>query len=820
VGLRLALARLAATPLFTVFSIVSLASGVAITTAVYSVVDSLMLRDLGVPDRDRAAFVVSTYGGRARQDTVSAPDVDDLKRELRSFSSLASSAAIMPSVSSTSHAELIFAEAVDDAYFTTLRIGASRGRVIQSADQSRAADVVVISDAFWRSRLAADADAIGRAIRVNGRPFEVIGVAPPRFEGIHGPLRRSQLWIPLAAEASLGTTRTLAGRGPREQRTLMVFGRLARDAGEAQASSELATVAARLDREFPPPQSVTRRGPSDRNWSAKTFDAIYRDEDKSLRSFGLTIVALVGLVLVVACTNLANLVLARGTARQGELAVRMAMGASRGRLVWEQCIESLLLAGGGAVASYALFQFVAAMMTTDFTVGPMAAMRLPIRPALDGPAMTVALVSTLLALTVFGLEPAIQLARTLDIRSALAAGATGIRPRVRRQRMVIRWQVAIAAGFFIVATMFIRGTLNLAAHDSGVELDRFAVATLNFDNGVWDEARIRRAVDRVIEEGGKDPAIEAVSASTGLPFGVPPALQVSIAAADFPDGLNLPPSLAVAATPALFKTLGVAIVRGRGFTDADTATGSPVVILSELAARTLFRSVDVVGRSVAMRQGERRSIAEVVGVAGDTDVRVIYIDRRPLIYLPLTPQASRGITLAARSTGSGARAVPALREAIRKADPDLAVEVIGTGRSVLTGRFEILRSIGMFTLYLGGFTLLLSMVGLFGVQSHVVSFRTREIGVRMSVGASARQIKLMVLKDGYRPVIEGLVLGLWGGLAGRFIVRAYMDVDVNVFDPLMLLFTPIPLILAAFLACYWPASRAARLDPTVALRCE
>ena len=164
--------------------------------------------------------------------------------------------------------------------------------------------------------------------------------------------------------------------------------------------------------------------------------------------------------------------------------------------------------------------------------------------------------------------------------------------------------------------------------------------------------------------------------------------------------------------------------------------------------------------------------------------------------------------------------MPALREAIRKADPDLSVDAIGTGRAVLTGPFELLRAAGMGTLYLGAFTLLLSMVGLFGVQSHVVSYRTREIGVRMSVGASARQIKLMVLKDGYRPVIEGLILGLWGGLAGRVIARSYMDVDVNVVDPWMLLITPIPLILAAFFACYLPASRAASVDPTVALRCE
>ena len=820
-GLRLALGRLAATPMFTLFSVLSLASGVAITTAVYSVVDAVMLRDLGVRDSDRAAFVVTASAGGPRPSALSAPDFEDLRREQRVFTSISASASILPAVASTTHGELVAAEAIDGEYFTTLGITAPWGRVIQRADHETGARVVVLSDELWRTKFAADPQVVGRTTRINGLAFEIVGVAQPRFDGIHGPLNRTRLWIPLGAEPALGTSKPLAGRGPREHRRLTVFGRLAENVTAAQASADLATISARFDREFP--SAMTGRlapAPSDRAWSASTFDALYRDEDNSLRRFGFTLVALVALVLLVACTNLANLLLARGTARQGELAVRMAMGASRSRLIWEQCLESLLLAGGGAVASYVMFQVVAAMMTTDFTFGPFRAATLSIRPSLSGSAVGVAVASMLLALLVFGLEPAVQLARSVDIRSALAAGATGVRPRVGRQRMVIRWQVAIAAGFFIVATMFIRNTFNLAAHDSGVELDRFAVATLNFDNGVWDDARIRRAVNRVLEEGAKDQALQAMSASTGLPFGVPSALQVAMALPDHPDQLNVQAPLAVAVTPGFFTTLGIPVVSGRSFHDGDAARGSAVVMLNEVAARSMFRSLDVAGRTLLTRQGTQQILAEVIGVARDTDTRFIYGDRRPMIYLPLTPQAARGLTLAARSNTSAARAVPALREAIRKADPDLAVDVIGTGRAVLTGPFELVRSMGMGTLYLGAFTLLLSMVGLFGVQSHVVAHRTREIGVRMSVGATARQIKLMVIKDGYRPVVEGLVLGLWGGLAARVIARSYMDVDVAVVDPWMLLFTPIPLIAAAFVACYWPAARAARVDPTVALRCE
>ena len=800
--------------MFTIFSILSLASGVAITTAVYSVVDTLMLTDSGITQPDRAAFVVTPGSGRMQYGSLSDADFEQLKASQQSFSSLTAAMAISPSVTAMSNAAVLSAEAVEGTYFTTLGVAATYGRLIQPSDEW--ARVAVLSDDFWRSDFAGDPNVIGRTVRVNGHTFEIVGVASRTYRGLFGSLRATSVWIPLGAEALLASKRP--GQGER----LLVVGRLAQGRTLTAASAELATMAARLDQELPLHAPGTLAAPIARRWSARSV-ASMSDDDNSLRRFGMTLVGLVGLVLVVACTNLANLVLARGTARQGELAVRMAMGASRGRLIWEQCIESLILAAMGTIASYVMFQLVSAMMTMDFVIGvPFGGTAtLSIRPALNGSAITVAIVSMLLALAVFGLEPAVQLARTLDIRSALAAGATGIRPRVGRQRMVIRWQVAIAAGFFIVATMFIRSTLSQARHDPGVDLDRLVVAVLSFENGAWDDERIRRTIDRIVKDGQGDAEVASISASTGLPFGVP-ALDAAVARPNDIDALKRPAVVAVAATPSIFKTLGVEIVRGRGFNETDGPAAPPALILSELAARQFFSSGDPIGQQLAIRRPQHPdTTAIVVGVARDTDVRWIYSDRRPLIYLPLAQNFARAITVAARSTRDVGAAIQVLRETIRKADPDLAVTAIGTGDQILAGPFVLVRSLGLGTLYLGGFTLLLSMVGLFGVQSHVVAHRTREIGVRMSVGATAGQIKLMVLKDGYRPVIEGLALGLWGGLAGRFLLRAYTDLEnVTIFDPWMLLLTPIPLMAAAFCASYWPAARAASVDPTVALRCE
>ncbi len=819
--LRQAIRRLVAAPFFTVFAVVSLAAGVAITTAVYSVVDSLLFAGLGIDDPDRVVSIATLSNGRSREAAITEPELEHLRASTSSFAAVAASVVVYPPVTSSANAEVTPTEAVDGSYFKTFGINAIIGRTIDDRDRQSGARVAVLSHEFWKRRFAGDRAIAGRTIRIAGHTFEVIGVAPAKFLGPFARPRVTNLWIPLGAETGM-TANSVSSAG-REQRRMTVFGRLAPDATLAMASAELTATAQRLDRELPLAGSRDPLQATTRAWAVKPI-AGPDDDDGGTRRVGLTIVILIAMVLVAACTNLANLVLARGATRQGELAVRMAMGASRARLVWEQCVESAILASLGAIASYVMFIALSAWMTQDFAIvaPPMGRMMVPIRPALNAQALGVAAISMLLALAVFGLEPAIQLARNLDIRGALAAGATGVRPRARRQRMVIRWQVAVAAGFFILATMFIKATIEQARHDTGVELDRIAVATLDFQSGVGDEARMRRVVGRVLEEARQDPGVAAVAASTGLPFGIQPAMQVGIAlpGADPSGELTRAATAAIAVSPAFFQTTGVRIVEGRAFTDDDRQGGAAVMIVSQLLARQLFGTGSAVGREVIVKRQQETRAATIVGVAHDTDVGMIYSPPRPLAYLPLDQHFNPLITVTARSSDDGAKAVAPLREAIRRADLDLGVDIVGAGRQMLSGPFELMRSAGRGTLYLGAFTLLLSMVGLFGVQSHAVAYRTREIGVRMSMGASAAQIKMMVMKDGYRPVLEGLALGLWGGLAGRAIVRASVDIDVAIVDVWMIVITPIPLVLAAFCACYLPAARAASVDPTEALRCE
>ena len=826
--LRLAARRLLATPLFTVFAVLSLAIGVAVTTAVYSVVDAVFLRDAGARDPDRVVIVVTPYDGLFVHGSISLPDFQDLRAAQTSFTSISASASFTPAVASSVTTELLAAEAVDGAYFSTLGVSPAMGRTIQPADDAGAARVVVLSHALWRRRFGANPAVVGQSIRISGQPFEVVGVAAASFEGVSGPLPGTRLWIPLSTSALRATVDQAAEASaprsaisPRDRRQLVVFGRLAPAVTVAAASAEVSAIAAALDTSFPPRTPSGQPRATERPWKGKTMAAISGDDTLAFRRVGRTIVALVALVLAVACTNLANLVLARGAARQHEIAVRRALGASRWRLVREQCAESLLLATAGGLAAYVVFQGLSVLMDVEFNLVLPEGGRwiLAVRPAPDGTALWIATASLLVSLVVFGLEPALQLTRSRDLRGELAAGVGVLgAPKARRQRTLLRWQVAISAGFFIVATMFVKYTIAEARHDPGIDLKRLGVAVLNFRTQQWDEARVRRTVDRVVEAARKDQAIEAVSVSTGMPLGLPAMRltlsQPEIAIGGTPDRYS---AVGVAATPSFFETIGVPILRGRGFDDRDHAGAAPVAILSEFTARRIFGTSDAVGRPVVV-EGNGRVTATVIGVARDTDVGYVFGESRPVVYLPLAQRYEPFLAIVARSTGDVAMAVRALRGALRQVDPDLAVEVIGTGRTVLAGASVFFRAAGVAALALGGLTLALAMVGLFGIQSHTVAHRTREIGVRISLGASPSQIQRMVLRDGYRPVVEGLVLGLFIGVIGRVIVRAYTDLDVTVIDPWLFFVVPIPLIVAAFCACYFPARRAAGVDPNVALR--
>lgn len=822
--LRLALRRLIATPTFTLFAVLSLGTGVGVTTAVYSTVNGLFWPETIIRDASRVAVLVGAETGNDVRRVVSVPDADDLRGRQTAFSRISASEIVTAAVALEPSTQLMSVEAVDGGYFQMLGVTPVRGRAIEQADIDSTASVAVISETMWRRRFNAARDVLGRTVRLSGRRFEIIGVTPDGFGGVMPPMRETHLWVPITT-GEWFTPRRPSALPERDRRRLTLLGRLKDGVDLDAATREVASLGDALDKSHPRHRRSTSGVPARRGWSLETADRLHSDTDIMWR-MGLLVFGLVAMVLVVACTNLSNLVLARGTMRHQEIAVRTALGASRWRLVREQLAESLILAALGGAASYGVLRVVMWWLSGELPLAGTARL-VSLQPQIDATVLGVGAVSLLAALAVFGLEPAFQVTRRRSVAVELTTGGgtVGV-PKARRQRTLIRWQVAISAGFFIIASMCVRYIAAEAQHDPGVELDGMGVAVVNFYAQGWDEARATRAIDQIVRHGAESPQVDAIAVSTGLPFGTTITPRTFLSPTDKPiiDRGEYAGAEGVAATPAYFQATGTRILRGRAFDHRDSRDAPGVIILGESAARRIFGRVDVVGRSLLVKVDSQRLRSEdpvrtvsIVGIAEDVDTGRFFSRRSDAVYMPLAQEYRPVLTVVARAA-SDSTAVHAVRQAVRTADPDLAIERIGTGDEMLAGPYVFLRGAGIVAVSLGALTLLLAMAGLYGVQSHIVLHRTREIGVRLSLGATAAQVKRLILKEGYRPVFEGLAIGVFIGLVGRAIVRSFLSAPISIFDPWMLILVPAPLIFAAFFACYLPAVRASRVEPYVALR--
>jgi len=675
---------------------------------------------------------------------------------------------------------------------------------------------MVLSERLWRTRFNADRAVVGHVVRLGGRSFEIIGVSAPGFEGLSETWRRAGAWIPLGAIAQFESGRPPSG-DLREWQRLHVIGLLKPSVIAEAADAEVRALAQRFDAAYPLRGYVKTDATFARRWSARPINAT-SETSGAARTAELLILGLIGLVLVVACLNLANLMLARGTSRQREFAVRRALGASRWRLVRELCVESSIVAVVGGALGLLLTRAILNFATVDI---PLPGGELSIEPRLDGASLAATATALLLSLLVFGIEPAFQLTRGA-VRGDLTGGDTTVgMPRSSRQRAFIRWQVAISATFLLIAAILAKVVVGQLRHDSGVDLDRLAVAVVPFARE-WDAERSRRVLRAAGENLRRDATLESIAISSGAPFGITATPFANLATEDrpFTAGDKGTFEFFLSSTPEIFRTLGVRIVRGRAFNDRDDAGAPQVMVLSEKAARDLFGAADPIGRRVLARNWGRPPDLPftVVGVSADTDAQSLTSRTTGVVYVPLAQHFEPRLAIVLARTGEPAAGARLIQNALRQADADLAVHQAGPASLVLAGPHVIARIAAILATTLGLLTLVLAMVGLFGIQSHLVARRTREVGVRMALGAAAGQIQLMVLRQGYRPVIEGLIMGLVFGALARTVIRAYLDARVTPIDPVAFAIVPVPLMLAAFFACYVPARRAARVDPNEALR--
>jgi predicted permease len=813
---------------------------VAATTLAFAVIHALLWTRAPIPEFDRLVDVSGERfaGGRSRdRGPFSWPDFLDLRAQQTTFSYLAASTWHQVSFVGRQASAVVNAGAVNGEFFQTFGLRAAAGRLIEPADdRPDAAPVVVLSYNFWRLRFDGDPGAIGTEVRVNGDRYRIVGVAPRGFNGadLSNVGRAGAIWVPLQTASGevpffrngqQQTVRQLLTTGGRDARWLAVRARLAVGSTIEQASQQVRAIGRNVEESSPTPREAESKVHASR--FGRLWFATEMRDDRPL-AFGRLFIALVGFVLLIGATNLANLALARGASREHEFAVRRALGASRPDLIREHLVESAFMGAAAAGVAWLLVTTLSKRLVME--IPGRADQFLLLDPHVSGPVLAFAMVAGLSALAVAGLWPALQLTGS-RLRGGLtsAGGTTPLHWHFHRR--VIRWQVAGSAALLFLAAASISAIVANVRHAAGIDVDRLALATFSFSTNRYDQVRGRTVIDAVLGEVSRQPGIAAAAASGGLPFdGTRVGSEWPVTRTDEPLAAHDDRSRSVHVVPAtsqIFHTLGVDLLRGRNFGVADTAASAPVAVISDSFARRLWGTPDVVGRDLVLwTPVPRREAAAptfrrvtVVGVASDTDAGSPGSREAGVMYLPIDQHPISRAVFTVRAAGDDPLlALGALRSAIVRSAPDLVLAETGTGPILLARAGLALSVVGTLVTSIGGAALLLAMTGLFGIVSELVSRRSREFGVRAALGASQRGIMQLVLVDGVRPVLGGIALGAFAGAIGRSIIASFLSAPIPAVDPVEFLAVAVLLVGAAAGACYWPARRAARVDPAVALR--
>lgn len=804
---RYAARALSRTPVFALVAVLSLAIGIGATTGIVTIANTLLLRPPpGVGHPERLVTIARTQEGNGF-DNFSYPNFQDY-RAARSLGALAA-LRIDPqavSLAGPDGGEPIQVSAVSGNLFDVLEARAALGRFFRPDEDGApgANPVAVLSQAFWRRRFAADSSIVGRPIVLNGSPFTVIGVARDRFQG---PFALApDLWVPLTATTLLGTPTNLFSE--RRAVWLIGIGRLAPDVGVSQAQAELSAIAARLARDYPDAnggQGVVVE-------PASLFPG---DMRASIDGFLGLLLAISGLVLIIASTNVAGMLLARATARRREIAVRLALGASRRRLVGQLAIESLMLFAAAAVAGLLIAHWL--------VIGLLALVaRLPVQLALDprldwrvlGFAVVVALVTGVLA----GLVPALQSTRP-DLVPSLKSdgGGYGGRQRLRLRSGLLVAQIALSMVLLMVAGLFARTLAHARSIDPGFDPHGVSIVSLDLGLANYGAEQGRRVAGEILDQTRALPGVRAAAVSAMLPLdgGGLGLGEITVAGRQPPD-----PHLGWRAdwnvvTPGYFTALGIPLVRGREFTEADRSGSGDVAILNETFAAALFPDEDPVGRTLI---NEGRSVT-VVGVARNAKYRSLGEAPRNFIYVPLGQRYFGRTHLVIRAVPGAAAPAGAVRRIVAAVNPALPIlrqqsMEQQTANALFPQRVALLVSGG-----LGLVALLLALLGIYGVTAFDVTQRTREIGVRVAVGAQRRHVLALVLRHGLVLASCGVVVGSLAAVAATRLLRGLLY-GVQPADGVALGGAAGLLVLAALLASWIPARRALRLDPVLALRSE
>jgi predicted permease len=831
--------RVCSTPLFSLFAVTTLALGIGATTAIYSIIRSVLQPPPGVKNIESIINIYHCpeFSGSIPIIGFSYGDYLDLCSRQTLFQDVTAWRFFRASFTTDVQAGTAWSEIVDGGYFNVLGVSAQLGRTLQhDDDKPSASPVVVISHSMWQSIFQGRSDVIGRFLKVNGRIYEIVGVAPAGFNGLSGGgMVRSALWVPLGNNTHLFSELHIGSLDPndREGRSLLVKGLLKPGRTVTEAAVDVAMIGKQLDLSYPIGRDLPSSGsggwhlPSynmNRQWSVRRAADIKVDDtlDAVIGPVAWTIMTAVVLVLLIACSNIANLMLARASGRRHDLAIRLALGASRSNLVRSLLAESGILAFAGGVVGIGIARIVIVLLGNDIEV--LSGLILHFEPRLDFAALFIAAFAAMLSLIVAGLVPALQSTRE-DLRSALATDASpGTRPRWRGRRILIAAQVTVSVLLLSITALYVDDVRRQSYHNSGLELERLALAEVDFTAQGYEEARVRQIANVVLEQMERRPDVDAAAVSSGLPVGVTtPGCML-----ESPGTKRWVTASFVAGTPGIFRTLGVHIVRGRAF-DNSAANGSDqVIVVNETTARQLFGTIDAVGREFKLVRsrwvGEKEHPMEtmrIIGVAADSDSGSVGQRTSGVVYLPFDQHYEGRLVFSVRARNNSEMLVGALRRTLRSIDSEAAIIQAGTGSAIAGPSVVYAQIMAGIAGTLGCLALVLALAGLYGVLSHVVSRRTWEIGVRMTLGARRSGVIRMVLWDGLRPVVLGILIGSIVGIAAQKLIRPQFRPLAELLPPqniAVLVAVPLLLLVVASIACLLPARRAASINPNSALR--
>jgi predicted permease len=830
---RLVLRTWIKSPGFAVIAILSIALGIGANAAVFTLVDQILLRMLPVTNPHELVQVTVSgqrYGNNWGDGSeLSVPMYKEFKDNNSVFSGMFARFGTAFTIGYAGRSERVAGELVSGSYFPVLGVGAALGRTI-GEDDDRTANghpVAVLSHGYWRSRFNADPSVLNSTITINSRPYTVIGVARPGFDGVEVG-RQTQVFVPLMMKAQI--TPTWNGLDQRLSRWVRVFGRLApgvtRDQAKAALDPFYAGVLQRdlADKEFAGAGQDTRQ-----RYAANTLTLVDASQGRSNLRRNLTtplwvLMATAAGVLLIACANIANLLLARGAARQREMAVRLALGATRRRLITQLLVESLVLAFTGGAIGVGLAAMGAPILL-GFFVSPDVPQ--PISTAPDWRILGFTGAMTMLTGVLFGLAPAFQSSRP-GVAPTLKESATSVLGgQARVRKVLVATQIAVSVLLLMGAALFIRTLNNLVAVDVGFETARLVSFSIDPALSGYDPARARTFTKSLLDRLNRAPGIESAGlANVRLLEGNQWSTSLTI------EGYRAKPDenssvLANLVSAGYFKTMGIPMLAGRDFNDRDERTAAPpegtpdfrVAIVNQRFARHYFGDANPIGRRIGFGGNPKTPTPiEIVGVARDskyTDIRDT--TQRQVFFSFLEAPRPSSFTAYVRGNRPAEAIFSTVRRTVAELDPNIPVHGTRTLETQVALSLSRERMVATMTVAFGSLATLLAVIGLYGVMSYTVARRTREIGVRVALGATSQRIGWLVIREVLVIAVAGIALALpaaWW--LGRYVSSQLYGVEPH--DPMAMTAAVMLSLIVAVVAGLIPSNRAARLDPTVALR--